>query len=180
MKGQLDSFFWDFKDKCIRLQMSVYADRSVLEHIEKLKDEQISVDIKKWAEKRSLTANAYFHVLVHKIAEVLQVSDARSKNILVGRYGQPEYIDGEVCAIKSNLPSEKMLEQEHLHCREVNGPDVECHYYVVYRQTRTYNSKEFARLLDGTISEAKELGIETLSPAEIERMKKQYGLQNQQ
>jgi hypothetical protein len=33
------------------------------------------------------------------------------------------------------------------------------------------NSKEMSELIDGTVSEAKELGIDTRTPDEIERMK---------
>jgi hypothetical protein len=42
------------------------------------------------------------------------------------------------------------------------------------RGSHTYDSREMSRLIDGTVSEAKELGIETLSPAELERMKQQW------
>lgn len=177
MKGEIKAIFPNRMNRCIDVQMSLVGDIEILEN---LKGQQLSIELKKWHEKRSLSANAYFHVLVHKIAEVLTISDARAKNLLIGRYGQIEYIGGEVCAIKSNLPAEQMLEQEHLHCREVNGPDVDCFYYVVYRQTRTYDSREFSRLLNGTIQEAKELGIEVLSPEEIERMMKRYGIQDKQ
>lgn len=178
MKGKLDSLFWDFREKCIKVQVSIFAERSLMEILEKLLNTQIRIDLKKWSEKRSLTANAYFHVLCGKIASVLEISDARAKNILIGKYGQLDFVDGEVCTIKSNISSEQMLEQEHLHCREVNGPDVNCHYYLVYRGSHTYDSKEFSRLLNGTVQDAKELGIETIPPDELKRMMERYGVKD--
>ena len=51
--------------------------------------------VKRITRKRSLNANAYFHVLVGKIAEAQKppISKARAKNILLGRYGQRELTD---------------------------------------------------------------------------------------
>jgi len=37
-----------------------------------------------------------------------------------------------------------------------------------------YDTKEFSVLLDEVITEAKELGIDTATPDEIERMKQEY------
>jgi hypothetical protein len=42
--------------------------------------------------------------------------------------------------------------------------------YMVMRGSHTYDTKEMARLIDGTVSEAKELGIETMPPDELKRM----------
>jgi hypothetical protein len=38
------------------------------------------------------------------------------------------------------------------------------------RGSHTFNTKEMSRLIDGTIEEAKELGIETATPEQIRRM----------
>ena len=46
--------------------------------------------------------------------------------------------------------------------------------YYVMRGSHTYNTAEMSRLIDGTVSEAKALGIETLSPDELERMKQAW------
>ena len=36
------------------------------------------------------------------------------------------------------------------------------------------NTQEMSRLIDGTVSQAKELGIETATPEELERMKNEW------
>lgn len=124
---------------------------------------------------RSLDANAYFHVLVGKLAQaqIPPISKARCKNQLIADYGQEEYIDGQIVVLKSNLPPEKMCNVEYLHTAcvritEENGKDV--YFYKVYRGTHTYDSKEMAKLIDGTIQECKNVGIETLPPSEIAKM----------
>lgn len=124
---------------------------------------------------RSLDANAYFHVLVGKLAQAQTppISKARCKNKLIADYGQEEYIDGQMVVIKSNLPPEKMCNVEYLHTdcvkiTEENGKEV--YFYKVYRGTHTYDSKEMAKLIDGTIQECKNVGIDTATPEEIARM----------
>lgn len=98
---------------------------------------------------------------------------------MIGRYGQQEFLDdGQQVVLKSNIPVSKMLEQEFLHCipcgaKNENGTDVV--FYKVFRGSHTYDSKEMSILIEGTVTEAKELGIETLSPAELERMTRMWG-----
>ena len=54
----------------------------------------VSINVKKVRGKRSLNANAYFHLLVGKIAEKNRTSKAFTKNLLMARYGQEESING--------------------------------------------------------------------------------------
>ena len=137
--------------------------------------ELLDVTADKHKNKRSLDANAYFHVLVGKIADAMRISKPRCKNILVGRYGQVEYIkDGVPAVIKTNVSVSQMLEQETLHvmpCGVEVQDGKEINFFRIYRGTHTYDTREMSILIDGTVQEAKELGIETMTPSEIERMK---------
>lgn len=135
--------------------------------------EKLSITAAKYREKRSLDANAYFHVLVGKIADVFDISKTRCKNILIGRYGQMEFIDGQPVTIKTQIPISDMLEQENLHCLPCGGKQengVEIFFYRVYRGSHTYDSKEMSTLIGGVVQEAKEIGIETLPPEELEKL----------
>ena len=140
-------------------------------------DKKVLYDLSLHQEKkhRSLDANAYFHVLVGKLAQAQTppISKAKCKNQLIADYGQEEFIDGQIVVLKSNLPPEKMCNVDYLHTScvkitEENGKDV--YFYKVYRGTHTYDSKEMAKLIDGTIQECKNVGIETATPDEIARM----------
>ena len=148
---------------------------------DKLKDcEKISIEIKKYREHRSLNANAYFHVLVSKIADELSISKPRCKNLLIGRYGQPELLkNGAQAVIKTNVSVGDMLEQETLHCypcgcKEENGQSL--NFFRIYRGSHTYDTKEMSILIDGTVQEAKDLGIETMTPDELDRIKQEWGV----
>ena len=129
---------------------------------------------------RSLNANSYFHVLVQKLAQAQQppVSLAKCKNMMIAAYGQPEYIDGQQAVIKSNVPQEKMQEIEYLHTAlvkisEENG--TECYFYRIYRGTHTYNTIEMQKLIEGVVQECKDAGIETATPAEVQKMIEVWG-----
>ena len=146
------------------------------ETFEALKDcEKLVITVKKFRRKRSIDANAYFHVLVGKIADEMAISKARCKNILIGRYGQPELLDdGSEAVMKANVPVEWMLEQEALHCRCIGSREEdgkELLFYKIYRGSHTYDTKEMSALIDGTVAEAKDQGIETITPGQLERLK---------
>lgn len=133
----------------------------------------IKLTVKRITQRRSLNANAYFHVLVGQIAEKLKISKPRAKNMLLGRYGQRELTEsGQV--IISVLSEIDMLEREDIHCVPVGYAtlnDKEFTHYAVIRPSHTYDNVEMAALITGTVDEAKELGIPTETPDEIARMK---------
>lgn len=47
-------------------------------------------------------------------------------------------------------------------------------HYRIFKGSSEYDTREMAVLIDGIISEAKDLDIETLSPAEIQRLKEMW------
>lgn len=144
-----------------------------LDELRGMEDKEITLEAKISRNKRSLNANAYFHVLVGKIAEKLTISKAKAKNILLGKYGQREMVDDGPLII-SILENVDMYEREDIHCIPVghgvvNGRDFT--HWAIVRPSHEYDTKEMAALIDGTIEDAKELGIETITPTELERMK---------
>lgn len=141
--------------------------------IELPEGEVVDVEIKKHREKRSLNANAYFHVLVDKLRTKLRISFTECKNDLITSYGQIEYIDGQQVVIKTNIPSDQMRKSEVLHClcvKAAKEEDTDVFFYRVYRGSHTYDSREMAQLIDGTVEECKLQGIETMTPDELARL----------
>lgn len=136
-------------------------------------DGVLSIVVKKIRGKRSLSANAYFHVLVGKIAEKLHISKARAKNELLGRYGQRELTESGqmIISVRSDID---LLEREDIHCVPIGYGkvnDTEFTHWVIIRPSHEYNTHEMSALIDGTVEDAKELGIPTMTPSEIEHMK---------
>lgn len=139
---------------------------------DKLKDKDLNIEIKQFREKRSLNANSYFHLMVDKIAAVLRSTHTEIHNWLISEYGQ---IDEQI----NNIILDDKIEWrkiETIHLRPTTATRVMDNgklyrVYWVMRGSHTYDTAEMSRLIDGTVEQAKDIGIETMPPDEIERMK---------
>ncbi len=156
-----------------KYRVTVELDRDFREDFDRLKNLELDIEIKKHREKRSLSANAYFHVLVNKIAAETGGSDEAVKRRLVVTYGAIDTDeDGLMVGFKlpANVDVDKIYPYvRYFDTREENGKLFKC--YLVYKHTSDMDSKEMARLIDGTITEAKELGIETDTPEQLAKIK---------
>lgn len=176
IRGEIVSVYPDITLDQVFIQ--IQTTKAVMPEIESVRGIDADIEIKKHREKRSLSSNAYFHVLVDKIRQALNISMAECKNNLISEYGQVQMLpDGEQMIYKTNAPEEYMKQLETIHTKcvkvtEENGKNV--YFYRVYRGSSTYNSEEMAKLIQGTVDEAKELGIETLTPAEIKAMNERW------
>lgn len=154
--------------------------------IDALRDVDLRITLKRWREKRSLSANAYYWVLVGKIADHLNASQNAVHNILLRRYGQIELIDGEPVTMMipdTQEAEEKVENAETYHLKPTShtrtGKDGKVYRaYRMIKGSSEYDSKEMATLIDGAVSEAKHMGIETLPDEEIERMINEIGNSN--
>lgn len=157
-------------------RVTVEIDRDFREDYDRLKDQELDVEIKKHREKRSKSANAYFHVLVNRIAAEEGAGDEAVKKRLVCEYGVLAK-DEDGLTVGFKLPATVNVDTiyPYVKCfdtREENGKLFKC--YLVYKQTHLMDSKEMARLIDGAIEVAKELGIETDTPEQLARYKEDW------
>lgn len=159
-----------------KYRVTVELDRDFREDFDRLKNLELDIEIKKHREKRSLSANANFHVLVNKIAAETGGSDEAVKRRLVVTYGAIDTDeDGLMVGFKlpANVDVDKIYPYvRYFDTREENGKLFKC--YLVYKHTSDMDSKEMARLIDGTITEAKELGIETDTPEQLAKIKEAW------
>ena len=132
-------------------------------------DLQISVE--KWREKRSLNANNLMWEYIDRIAEVLK-TDRWSVYLKALRdYGKVSYVVVDEKAL--DYLKSTIRETEVLGEIEVNGRkaiQVAC-----YHGSSTLDTKAFSRLLDGVLSDAKELGIETPEEERINELIRERG-----
>lgn len=131
------------------------------------------VSLKEKKIRRSLDANAYFHLLVNKLAAKIGSSNDDVKTDLVLKYGTiARDEDGQIAAVM--IPDYGNIEDFTRYSRFIktkeipkeNGEMATYNCYILYKPTHTLDTKEMSRLIDGTISECKELGIETELPRE--------------
>jgi hypothetical protein len=135
----------------------------------------LAVEISKQKKKRSLDANSYAWVLITKIADTLRTSKEELYIEMLKRYGQREK---ELISI---IDDEKALEMIHKalnnHCcvvgeGSINGKQFK--HLAVLIGSSQYDTRQMAILIDGIVSEAKGLDIETLTPKELQELKSSW------
>ena len=125
-------------------------------------------EIKEHKEKRSLNANAYAWSLIGKIADALRTSKEETYLTMLKRYGQSEMV-----SVLSSIDVTGYFKYyEPIATTTLQGKEFT--HYKIFKGSSEYDTREMAVLIDGIISEAKELDIETLPPAEIERLKEMW------
>lgn len=163
MKGRIIDFSFWMNRKC---RVTLELDADFREGYEKLKNTDLDINIKKWRKRRSLDANAYFHLLVNEIAMAQGLGDEEVKRQLVIDYGTiAKDEDGNTIGFK--LPIGANVDDIYPYTRffkqvEENGKLFNC--YLVYKRTHLMDTAEMSRLIDGTVQEARELGIDTDTP----------------
>ena len=145
--------------------------RELLEMKEKFKN-NLAIEVIRYREQRSLDANAYFHLLVDKIAKVLNKGADEIKRQLNLDYGTIMR-DDKGAKVGFKLPVDVDVNLIYPYAkwfdeRVENGVRFNC--YILYKETHTLDTKEMSDLINGTVEEAKALDIETRTPDEIANM----------
>lgn len=151
-----------------RFHLTFEINEKIGSQLDEIKDiEKLSIKAVKHREKRSLDSNAYCWVLMQKIAEKVN-SDKWSIYLqCLERYsGKFTHM-----IVKENaIEYAKEIFRTCVDLGEVTVNGQTGHQLQVYYGSSTFDSKEMSVFLDGIISECKELGIQTMTPDEVERM----------
>ena len=124
-----------------------------------------------WRNKRSLDANGLLWVCLDKIASALNTDKWDVYLLMLKRYGKFTYI-----LVKPNaVEYTKTIWRESEVIGEVDVNGTKSVQMLCYFGSSTYDSKEFSRLLDGVISEMKDMGLETPAQEEMDRMLAEWG-----
>lgn len=129
------------------------------------------LNVNKWYKKRSLNANSYLWTLLTEIANKIGSSKEEVYEQMLDRYGQV-LTDEEGNAYQVTILKKQDIKNMEGHYKLIKSND-KFSAYLVLKGSSKYNSKEMATLLDGVISECKELEIETRPKEEIESMLKE-------
>lgn len=135
---------------------------------DELKDSELRIDLKKYRKKRSLDANAYCWVLCSKMADVLRTSKDEIYEQMIQRYAPFDKDDDTYITV--TLLDRIPIERLGGHWRLIGQHD-DFKSYARLVGSSEMDSEQMSHFIDGIISEAKELGIQTETPVEIERMK---------
>lgn len=136
-------------------------------------------DLTEHKDKRHLSQNAYYWVLIGKLAAKLHISTARLHNLMLRDCAYPMITGGKVAMRPipdTDEAENEVLEAETYHVKPTSGiltgnDGTVFRWYVILRGSSTFNVEEMSALIDRLIPECREQGIETLPDDEIERMR---------
>lgn len=152
---------------CIEAEASLV--RAAIDEISSSPETRFDAEIKPHREKRSLTANAYAWALITELGNVLRSDKDSVYLLMLKRYGQSEII-----SIRSDINPDGYFKYFDIKGKGyVNGKEFT--HYRVYKGSSEFDSREMAILIDGIISECKEMGIDTRTPEEVELLCQEWG-----
>lgn len=168
MKGVIKDYFYSFFDKSTRVELVLEGNQC--DALERLEKADVNVEIKKFYKKRSLDANGYYWTLNDKLAERLSISKTEVYTQHIKQIGG----NNEIICIK-----DEGVEQL-CSCWRKNGigwlaetmpSKLEgCTNVVLYYGSSTYDTAQMSRLIDLCVQDCKAVGIETMTPAELEAL----------
>lgn len=150
-----------------------YNKLSLLEPVTKAlaSQKQLDIEITVHRKKRSLNANAALWLLLGKMAGVLNTNKDDLYLLMLERYGVYTHVivkPAVVAKVKEQWRTVRELGEVTVNGQ--TGIQLQCYF-----GSHTYNSLEFSKLLDGVISEAKDIGIEFISREERDLMIEEWG-----
>lgn len=171
VKSNLVAVSRDWLTKKFRLTFEVEGD--VSNALDSITGKPLRLTAVQWRKKRSLDSNAYMWLLTSKIAQAVgSTREAEHRRQLL-EYGILDSIEGDPIVITLH----KKVDIGHVdgYWKFYKASKDGCFKsYIRIKPTHEYDSKEMADFMEHVIEEAKELGIETATPAELERMAQLY------
>jgi len=137
---------------------------------DELNGQELDVTVKRHRERRSLDANAYAWVLIDKIASVLSQDKETIYRTAIRSIGG---VSETVCV---PTPAVERLRSGWEHngigwCMDTYPSKIDgCTNAVLYYGSSTYDTQQMSRLIDHLVEDAKDLGIETMTPNELARL----------
>ena len=161
-------WFIDSSGSYLMLPVQIEQARKICDS---MKDGKIyTAEIKEYREKRSLNANAYFWVLLAKLAAKLNIPKLDLYREFIRGIGDNFYVllvrTSEVTAVIKSWKHNGLgwIADDLGQC------DNEYSYVMFYKGSSTYDTKQMSNLIELAVTECKEQGIETKMPDEIARM----------
>lgn len=155
------------------LVITFEVDRTAESQIEDIrKQDKLTIKATKYHQKRSLDANAYAWVLMTKIADVVRSSKEEIYEEMLQRYGTCYKDENGYVTITVKKTVDMSKIDGHW---KLCGGNEKFNSYLMIKGSSEYDTAEMSHFIDHIVQEAQELGIETMTPNEIERMKQEWG-----
>lgn len=143
------------------------------------KGKELALEIKQYRKKRSLDANGYMWVLCQKIAEKIAPPGALITKEDVYRKAIREVGQFTIVPIRNDAVEQWIYNwgagRIGWVCESLGDSKLEGYTNIMsYYGSSVYDTKSMSILVDYIVSEAKEQGIETMTPTELEGLKQEW------
>ena len=138
----------------VNLNLVIYDGPEVLDEVAKMSGD-VDVTIKGLKHKRSKNANDYFWEIVGKIADKLKADKDEIYLKMLKRYGQ-----SIIVTVREGVDVGRLFKYYELFNDGLSN-GVKFVAYRVFIGSSQYNTQEMSVLIDGTVQEARDLGIQT-------------------
>ena len=138
-------------------------------------EKELTVSVKEYRQKRSLDANAYFWVLCDRLAEYLKIPKEEIYKRYIRSVGGNSYISPV-----RNTEKDKAIRFWESHglgwfCEDTGSSKLAgCTNIIFYAGSSTFDTAQMSRLIDSIVQDCKAVGIETLTPEELLRVKEEW------
>ena len=173
--GTLQDISRDYKTNKFKITL-LLEQRESISSLEEIKDDKLSVEIKKYRKSRSNDANKYFWKLLQEICEqkgIDTIEDYKRRVKELGIFKQFKIMTQDVKTFEKIWTDRgiawfcEILDTEYI-------GNTEFKIINAYYGSSSYNSKQMSRLIDNLVQDCEAVGIETKSDKEIESLLKEW------
>ena len=163
----------------MEIVLSMNKSSQAIQEIARLKEvtekgKELKVEIKQYRHKRSLDANSYCWIISQKIAEKIGNTKEFVYKRAIKQVGDFEIVPIKDAVVEKWIRNWELKglgwQSEVLEKSKLDGYTNTINYYG----SSTYNSLEMAKLIEELVFQAKELDIETITPAEKLKLIEQW------
>ncbi|MBR2776953.1 MAG: hypothetical protein IKD75_07615 [Prevotella sp.] len=164
MRGRLVDLAFGMNRK---QRITIELDEDFRPSYDQFKDTDINLTVKKYRKPRSKDANAYAWVIIDKIAEALSITKVEVYRRAIRDIGGVSEIvcvrDAAIQRLRDGWEHNGIGWQTETMPSKIEG----CTNVILYYGSSTYDTKQMSTLIDHLVTDAKALGIETMSPEEL-------------
>lgn len=173
--GTLQDISRDYKTNKFKITL-LLEQRESISSLEEIKDDKLSVEIKKYRKSRRNDANKYFWKLLQEICEqkgIDTIEDYKRRVKELGIFKQFKIMTQDVKTFEKIWTDRgiawfcEILDTEYI-------GNTEFKIINAYYGSSSYNSKQMSRLIDNLVQDCKAERIETKSDKEIESLLKEW------
>lgn len=169
--GTINDISIDYKTN--KLKISILLDqRESISSLEEIKEDKLSIEIKKYRKSRSLDANKYFWKLLQEVCDfkdIETIEEYKRRVKELGIFRQFKIMTQDVKTFEKVWTDRGIAWFCEIADTDYIG-DTEFKIINAYYGSSSYNTKQMSRLIDNLVQDCKAVGIETKTPAELESL----------